>query len=344
MPPPSLARDFYKQIVESPDPVAFIQGLVNPASPVFETDWLDFKQQPNANLKDAKWREMWIQALSGFANNQGGVLVWGIDARKDPGTNIDAACGVKAVDNPQGVKSRLTELQRQATDPPLGNVEIEAYEIPSAPGKGFVICLIPDGPFKPYRAEEGPRSQYWIRSGDNFVVLSRPMLQAMFYPHAKAVFRARAVLSWELVDRVGQQATSPRNTARFRCETGLVNDGTATARNTLIVVKAEVEGNLEQLGWTSDLWRTHSWPDGQEFEAPRPLHPGRVTPLFRAQWEVEARSSIAADHKVVPSCPAPSFSLAVYCENQERQVMKLEFDMQELIENRRCFHEARPVE
>ena len=33
------------------------------------------------------------------------------------------------VDNPHGVKSRLVELQRGATDPPLGNIEIEAYDM-----------------------------------------------------------------------------------------------------------------------------------------------------------------------------------------------------------------------
>ncbi len=115
MPPPSLAREFFDQIRTAADPVAFLTGLVNPANPTFEGDWLDFKTQPDKDLKAPKWREMWVEALAGFANNAGGVLVWGIDARVDPATKVSAACGVKPVDNPAGVKSRLIELQRQAT-------------------------------------------------------------------------------------------------------------------------------------------------------------------------------------------------------------------------------------
>jgi hypothetical protein len=163
VPPPSLARQFFEQFLAATDRVAFIRNLYDPADPVSETDWLDFKQQPSPNLKDPKWREMWVEALAGFANNAGGVLVWGIDARKDPATNVDAACGERPVDNPSGLKSRLTELQRQATDPPLANVEIEPVPLPADPGKGFVVCFIPEGPFKPYRTEDGRRSQFPLR-------------------------------------------------------------------------------------------------------------------------------------------------------------------------------------
>jgi hypothetical protein len=170
------------------------------------------------------------------------------------------------------------------------------------------------------------------------------MLQAMFYPHAKAVFRVRAVLSWEPVDRVGQPAKRPRDTARFRCGVELINDGTATASNTLVLLQAKVEGNLDPLSWHTDLWSTYARPDGQEFAAIRPVHPGRFTPLFTTQWEVEARSRIDSDHIVVPHCSPPTFSLAVFCENQEPQVIKVEFDMKELIGHGRCLREATAVE
>ena len=69
MPPPTMARNFFDQIRTAADPVAFIRGLVNSTRPTYETDWLDFKQQPNTNLKDSKWWDMWIEALAGFANN-----------------------------------------------------------------------------------------------------------------------------------------------------------------------------------------------------------------------------------------------------------------------------------
>jgi hypothetical protein len=351
MPPPSMARDFFEQIRTAPDHIAFIRGLVNSAPPTYETDWLDFKQQPSANLKDPKWREMWVEALAGFANNQGGVLIWGIDARKDPTTNIDAACGEKPVDNPPGVKSRLIELQRQATDPPLANVEIEAYEIASRSGTGFVVCFVPEGPHKPYRAEDGRKSQYYVRSGDNFTVLSRSMLQSMFYPRSLAIFRAKASLEWTLPDRAVHQSAihqsrgiTVRDVAQLRCKLELLNDGTATARNAHVLVERNVVGKLRDMEIDTE-WTFRVTQHGTDFVAPRPLHPGWHTPLFVETWIVEAASSPATDYMVVPTCPAPAYTLSIFCENQERQVIKIEFDTAEMLAHREgCNLEASPVE
>jgi hypothetical protein len=88
---------------------------------------------------------VWLQALSGFSNNEGGVLVWGLDARKDKTSNIDQIVGVKPINDPQGLRAKLLEWRRQATDPPVGNVQVQAYDHPTEAGKGFVVCFIPKG-------------------------------------------------------------------------------------------------------------------------------------------------------------------------------------------------------
>jgi hypothetical protein len=143
--PPSLARQFYDRITTSADPVAAIRGLINPADPTFETDWLDFKgEHDDPKYRDASHKATWFEALSEFSNNQGGVLVWGVDARKTKNgdVEIDAASEVRPVLNPLGLKSRLIELQRGATDPRTANVEIEAYDWPMSRGRAwsFVTC------------------------------------------------------------------------------------------------------------------------------------------------------------------------------------------------------------
>jgi hypothetical protein len=280
MPPPSIARDFFEQIRNAADSVALIRGLYDPASPTFETDWLDFKQQPSPNLMDRKWREIWVEALAGFANNEGGVVIWGIDARKDPATNVDAACGEVPVDNPKAVKSRLIELQRQATDPPLANVEIDAYEIPTSPGKGFVVCFVPQGPYRPYRAEDGRKSQYYVRSGDNFTILSRSMLQALFYPRTKAVFRAKAKLTWDLA----RQPPGGRDAATlFTCGIALVNDGAATTRDAFVTVKSDLKGMLGGPRFLDGPWLMSQSAAHWQFEATRPTHPGLESRLLKVE-------------------------------------------------------------
>jgi hypothetical protein len=84
---PSIANEFFLKITGDSDPVAAIKRLLNATPPTFETEWLDFKGAAN----DQDTKKTWSKALAGFANTQGGVLVWGVDARKDQATGIDAA-------------------------------------------------------------------------------------------------------------------------------------------------------------------------------------------------------------------------------------------------------------
>src|SRR5207237_1136966 len=139
---PSLARLFFEQIIGSTEPAAFIRGFV--ASRMREEEWLDFKQFMN----DGDAKAAWSTALSGFANTGGGVLVWGIDARKDPTDQIDAACAVMPIAAPSKLASRLNELHRGATDPPVTGVEVREF-LDAGSSDGFVVCFVPESKSKP---------------------------------------------------------------------------------------------------------------------------------------------------------------------------------------------------
>ena len=115
---PSSARRFFDRIMNAPDPAAFIRGLTTSEPATREEEWLDFKV---AGIdKDAK--RNWSRALSGFANTEGGVIVWGVIAKKDS-DDVDAANGIEMVVKPESFASRLMELHHSATDPPVAGVE-----------------------------------------------------------------------------------------------------------------------------------------------------------------------------------------------------------------------------
>src|SRR5437867_3894786 len=137
MPTPSLAQEFFDQILSAPDKLAFLNALVNPAKLYFEEEWLEFKCAPNIDAVEVQ--QTWSKALSGFANTGGGVLIWGIRAVKDKATGVDCASAADPIDNPAALKSRLMQLHHQATDPPVLGVKVEQYAAPTS-GKGFVVC------------------------------------------------------------------------------------------------------------------------------------------------------------------------------------------------------------
>ena len=74
----SRAAQLYQEIVGHSDPAAFLCQLVDQHKA--ENDFLEFKGAGTIGDKDI--RKHWSQALSGFANTEGGVLIWGIRAAR----------------------------------------------------------------------------------------------------------------------------------------------------------------------------------------------------------------------------------------------------------------------
>jgi hypothetical protein len=326
---------------------------VDLTDPTFESDTLDFKVLPDPDPKDKKLKSVWAEALSGFANAGGGVLIFGIDARKTnlPGTDkeVDAARAIRPLPNPLHILSQLNELRHAALDRPLRDVRVEAYpREPNPPNGGFVVCLIPEGSHKPYRAEMGEaRGRHYMRAGDNTVVMSTSILQSLYHPQTKPVFKLRGELRYEVVPVAGQGRA-----ARMTCCVRLANDGTGSAREVVVLVYFWDTSAPERFSFMgSENWRMWSQPYGRSFclsentsgglgdipnvpamELTRPLHPGFVVELGQVTWDVPVTTaSSATEHREVPNAPDPKLCFRVYCADQEQQEIVLSFSMERLI-------------
>jgi len=314
-----LAREFYDRIVGDSDPVAAIRRLINSDPPTAEMDHFDCKQEDRGDAKkrDQKTKEVWSELLGGFANAGGGVVIWGLDARKTTidGREVDAVSGEVPVANPRAFSSRLRELQRQATDPPLGNVEITAYPLPGDDSRGFVVCLIPEGPHKPYRSEHAHK-QYFLRLGDNTQVMNRSVLGSMFFPRSMAVFRVRGE-----AQRQYHQSGSTKVTDTVRVY--LLNNGTATAKD-VHVQAFQLGMRLEGMSLNPTEEWSHTKVDAlHELRAKNySIHPDQrvhicTVALVQNVELGEEPKTVWADFTLF---------LMAYCENQGLQVFIIEFD------------------
>jgi len=304
--------------------------LINSDPPTPETDHFDCKLEPlDPKQRDRKAKEIWSEVLGGFANAGGGVLIWGLDARKKTidGREIDAVVGEVPVANPRALESRLRELQRQATDPPLGNVEIQSFPLPGDDSKGFVVCLIPEGLFKPYRSEQAGQ-QFYLRAADNTVVMPKAVLASLFYPRTRVRFRAVASLEFKWLPT----KTNSRPAGQVLCRMSLQNDGTATAREMMIRVTWKLPGtktNMKEVGGfcRSNLESEFIFQHGTS------LHPGFGSPMFIGTWEVsnDVVSRTMERGRVWGDTP-PHIRMAVFAEDQEPQTIEVPIDMVELVE------------
>ena len=307
--------------------VGFLQGMVNSAPPTFEEEWLDFKgadpMPPDSDIK-----KLWSKALSGFANTEGGVLIWGIDARKDPTTGVDCASALSLVPDPDALKTRLMELHHQSTDPPVLNVEVESYPDPNGGGAGFVVCLVPESPFKPHRAEHLTNKPYYIRAGDDFVPPSPALLRHLFFPHTYSqlwIEVAVTVNDESALDRKGMQV---QNGAVISYEVRIHNSGTATARDVYVVLQTGIRGGRH----VGHEWIETANPQGQlAFVGRLPLHPGAVSQLLVLTQRASLPAHPSHGNLLPHLADAPRFvdstlRFLMYADDREPQVATVTYD------------------
>ena len=125
---------------------------------------LDFKLPASADLTRTEDQKNLSKALSGFANSDGGIVVWGIDARKDD-KGIDAASGIRPIESVSRFVSRLNELTSSSVSPMVGGVRHRAIIIEG--DAGCAVSLIPSSDSGPHIAKAS-EDRYYKRSGSTF--------------------------------------------------------------------------------------------------------------------------------------------------------------------------------
>lgn len=156
---------------------------------------LDFKQKTSASQVDLdiEDRKNLAKALSGFANTEGGVLVFGIETKKKQG-GPDQASAIRPIANITQFKARVEDHIARLTDPPV-SVELQVVEHSS--GHGVLLILIPQSDGGPHRAM-GPgdvKDRYFMRLSDRTEPMPHTFLAAMFGRRPPPQLYLTAVLS-----------------------------------------------------------------------------------------------------------------------------------------------------
>lgn len=281
----SNARLLYDEIVKHDDPGAFLKAMVEPPGRM-ETEWLEFKgclrvDEPEKFLRQDQIKQFWSEACSGFAKMGGGVLIWGIDARKNE-HGIDCAQKLALYPNPRQLRSRLIELEPDAADPAVSGIVTEAFDCPGEEG-GFVVSLIPESPDLPHAARLVKNCPYFFRSGDSFRVASQSLLRRLFYPHLFTRLRMNFLLEFKAT---GFYNARERD-AEIAFQVQIENVGARTLKDILARFDVNVyppiihemfssrhEGNIDQ----DDQFKRLSSPI---------LHPGQVLRLM--EWKHAVR-------------------------------------------------------
>lgn len=177
---------------------------------------LDFKRLNDSEMtKDD--RKTFAKALSGYANADGGIIVWGIDA---PNSRAYSKIPIPRL---QRALAKLNEFTGNLVNPSVDGV----IHIPIDCGKdsGFVKTLIPSSDSTPHMAKGG-EDRYYKRSGDSFRKLEHFDVEDMFGRRAKPVL--------SLSYRVDNARTGSGVVFLIL---GLRNDGKGSAKSPYLSIK-----------------------------------------------------------------------------------------------------------
>ena len=133
-----------------------------------ESVTLDFKEARGAGTGTLanEDRKTFGKALSAFSNSAGGLLVFGVEARKGD-DNVDCAQEAKPINNIARFKSEATTASGQLLQPRHDGIVVEAIPSTRQPGAGYLLVHIERSERRPHRSEAAGQKQYFKRAGDS---------------------------------------------------------------------------------------------------------------------------------------------------------------------------------
>lgn len=182
---------------------------------------LEFKAINDADLRNRDDGKNFATAMSGFANSGGGLIVWGVEARKNA-QGIDGAIRARHIDRLARFITRLNELTGEATRPQIDGVRHKP--ILDGNDRGFAVTLVPESDSGPHMAKLG-EDRYYKRSGDAFYLMEHFDLEDMFGRRKRPILR--------LTTRIDQRGL---HTSIF---VGIENVGRGTAKAPYLAFNVE---------------------------------------------------------------------------------------------------------
>ncbi|PYV05387.1 MAG: hypothetical protein DMG26_05375, partial [Acidobacteria bacterium] len=157
-------------------------GSINALIGKQEDIFLDFKESRASNgaMRDDD-QTHFSKAASGFAHQQGGVLVWGVEARRNK-DGVDEATTLKPILNIKRFLSDLNGYVKYSTEPVVDGIQNRLiYENDDEDSsKGFAVTFFPRSDFV-HRAIGKKWSGFYKRYGDSFVPLSTGDIRDLFF-------------------------------------------------------------------------------------------------------------------------------------------------------------------
>lgn len=299
------AEDLFQKLEQQGE--AYIDELIETRKS--EESFLDFKRSANngaTSRLDENDRNSLARAISGFANSDGGVVIWGVDCSRNPDIG-DVAKAKIPLENPQRFASLLEGVISGCTVPSVQGCR----SIPISNGSvGYVATLIPRSVIAPHQLL--PDKKYLIRTGSNFEPVTHGVLAGMFgrrpQPEVFPNFQIRAA------------EFSDQNVMEINLTLTLVNNGSVVADDCFAsasvlqkggedaVIRFANGSNTENFRSCAAMGFDYSMMANREFRLP----PGGFVNVFHFTWHLLRAPTAGLRFKLTAGCGGAPPHVAEY--------------------------------
>ena len=123
--------------------------------------------------------------ISGFANSDGGVFVWGIETEKADG--IDRAKCAAPIERVTDVLSSVEAALATLVTPPVSGIECAAW--PQIGDRGYLVLRIPRSDRRPHMAIAAGENKYYFRDQEGFKAMLHFQVEDAFARRSKPKFQ-----------------------------------------------------------------------------------------------------------------------------------------------------------
>lgn len=210
-----------------------------------ENLFLDFKQKSNPEnpYMDKNDQYTYARSLSGFSNALGGLIVWGIDARKNEYGGADVAQQEKPIKYLTKFLTDLNSITSQAINPINLNIVNFPIYLPNEEDTGFLVTYVGQSDLPPHMAMLGT-FHYFTRSGDSFIRMDHHLLSDSFGR------RQRPHLDLYTRIEIGVNNSNENHLTKynFKIVLGVKNDGRYLAKYPAIRITPQSELIFDKYG------------------------------------------------------------------------------------------------
>ena len=155
-------RSLYERIVA--DGVDGINRLIE--EQIVESSTFDYKLAESPMRADD--RKSLAEALSGFANSDGGIIIWGVNCRKNE-EGLDVPKNIEPINGLKRFECSLNDLSSQVVSPGVIGVEHQVIHTGEDKDVGCAVTYVRKSEGEPHMAIASGQHCFFYRSGGSFL-------------------------------------------------------------------------------------------------------------------------------------------------------------------------------